>query len=322
VRPSHVARIVAAVVRVVVAVMLAGAAPLVAALSGAAPAALAEGPADWQVWLDAPVRHDAQPGSTVRVGFIMWDPLGQSTVNVYGTEVRLHPATGRSGPSSAQPTQDWPGHSEVELVVPKGGFGRLQFGILWPDQISGVGRSITLGFHPVAVAGVGPPPDMSLRRIGSVRVEPALPAIVHQPFDVDLAFEPRLGWPAGSIALPDHLTLRVRIPRSEDAQEVTATLVDRTAARYRASVEIDQPGPYVLEAATRAGAPPDERFTETEVRVQVEPPDQQAAPAAPRPPSAPAAATEPGPPLAVLGLAAVLVVGGFVALVRFLRAEW
>lgn len=325
--------------RIAVAILLAGSAWIAAGMAGGAPTVVADGPHDWQVWLDGPIPTDAQPGSTVHIGFIAWDAAERSTVNLYGFEVHLHPKAGNDAVTIGEVEQDWPGHSTTDLIVPSGGFGRLEFGV---DEARGLAggssHTLTLDFRSMPVAGIGPPPDISLRRIGTVAIQPTAPAIVGQPFDVDLTFEPRIGWPPGSASLPKTLTLRIRVPRADANQEVTATLVDALGGRYRASVLVDQPGPYVLEAATRPSAPPDERFTETETRVVVERADAQSTAAAPAAPPAPApsssgipatdaaaarpAPSDPGPPVLVLGLVALVIAGGTLALVRLVRAEW
>lgn len=321
------------------AVLALGIALIIGGLPQVAAPVLAEGPGDWQVWLDHPIPKDAPPGSAVHLGFIAWETDSGSTVNVYGFEVRLHPKTGKGAVSVAQVSMDWPGHSAADLVVPAGGFGRLEFGVLWGD-ISRLSNSVSVDFRPIPVAGVGPPPGISIRRIGTVRPTPSLPAIAGQPLDVDLTFEPRVDWPAGSLPLPTALTLRVRLPGADAGQEVAATLVDRAAARYRATVVLDRPGPYILEPAMAADAPAEDRFTESEVRVVAEaasgPATTAAAsvaapigsgqPAPVRSSAAQPGPAEPGPtgpdPLVIgLAVAALALVGGFAWVLRAISEE-
>jgi hypothetical protein len=334
-----------AIAGVVVALAVVALVAVLEALSGSAAAARAQGASDnWEVWLDAPLPHDVPPGASLHVGFIMWDVTESSTVTVFGAEVRLHPASGQGRTLRAEPKIDWPGHSVADLVVPPGGFGRLEFGIYRNAGVSGAGRTITLDFSPVPVAGVGPPPGISLRRIGTMAVDPTLPAVAGEPFDVNLAFQPRVGWPAGSISFPSTLTLDVRVPRSDDDQEVEATLVDPTAGRYRASVVVHDPGPYILEAAMRPDAPPDERFSETSARVVVDAPGAEptsaagpgpvgsAAPAtaaarasgipSPVAPTTPASTVSGGPSVLVLALGGLALAGALFLVGRVLRAEW
>ncbi len=345
-----------AVVRIGVAALLLGTLSVLGALPHVAAPVLAEGPSDWQVWLDKPLPKDPAPGSALHLGFIAWDKVGRSTVNIFGFGVRLHPASGKDV-VEAQAKEDWSGHSVVDLVVPPAGLGRLEFG-MWAD--AGIaGHTMTVDFRTVPVKGVGPPPDISLRLIGTVRPRPTAPAVAGQPFDVDLTFEPRLDWPAASLPLPDALTLRVRPPGTDTAQDVGATLVDQGRGAISRQRRHRPPGPYVLEAAMEPDAPVADRFDESLVRVVVgdatgpaasapatpaapapsAAPGASSAPAAPAGSAAPTAATapgaptvsgspgpaDPGPPAVVLilgAIAAVALAAAVVWFVRFLRAEW
>lgn len=320
--------------------LVGGAALLLVTLPLARPVAAAPDDA-WSVWLDAPLPHDLAPGSPVHLGFIVWNAADSSTVTVFGSEVRLHPA-GAGRVRKATPDTDWPGHSFVDFVVPPGGLGGIEFGIYRNAGVSGAGTTISLDFHRIPIAGVGPPPGISLRTIGTVRPAPTGPVIVGQPVDVDLRFAPRVAWPSGAVKPPDALTLRVREPGGAGAQEFPATLVDASAVRYRATLDLDRPGPYILEAAMEPDAPSADRFTESEVRVVAEmapEPGESVPPTAPGAPAAgitggngpgaaggspvgPVAATGPSLPLGVLvlgGVALAVVLGW---LIRFLRAEW
>lgn len=174
-------------------------ASLLAVFPRVASPVLADGSGDWAVWLDAPIPKEAAPASTVHIAFITWEAGSHSTVNVFGFEVRLHPATGKGKATVGQVTQDWPGHSATDIVVPPGGFGRLEFGVLWP-------------------------------------------------------------------------------------------LADRLTARYQATVVLDQPGAYILEAALEPDAPPADRFTESEVRIVADTPAT----------GGPIPAADAGPPVVVL----------------------
>jgi hypothetical protein len=96
-------------------------------LSGAA-TALAKGE-DAVVTLDEPLPVDAPAGSTVRIAWSVDIALdgGSLPFNAEGVFVRLMPATG--APVHVVAVQDEPGHYVATVEVPKGGLGKVLFGL-------------------------------------------------------------------------------------------------------------------------------------------------------------------------------------------------
>lgn len=216
-----------------------------------------------EAWLDEPLPNDAEPGTSLRIGALLWDPLRGMPTGAPASFVRLYPATGDGPPVESPATQDWPGHVVATVAVPPGSVGHLEIGVqgssCGPD---GCRRSDAL----YDLRGVGPPDGARLPQIAEVDIEPLLPAWpVGEAATVDVVLRPDVAWP--DVAPPDRLVLQVREPRGDTLAEMPAELVDAATGRYEASVTLPGEGGFVLRAATVEDAPPDETFTESTVPV-------------------------------------------------------
>jgi hypothetical protein len=217
-----------------------------------------------QAWLDEEPPADAAPGSSLRIGALLWDPVARSPMPAPATFVRLRPGSGDGQPVESPGTQDWRGHIVATLTVPEGGIGSIEVGIqgtaCGPD---GCVRSDAL----YDLQGVGPPKDAALPQIATVEIEPPRPAVtVGEATPVDLVLRPRVAWPG--FEAPDRLVLVVRQPRGGPIDEVPAPLIDAAAGTFRASLILPAAGDYILEAATTEAASSEETFAASTVRIQ------------------------------------------------------
>jgi hypothetical protein len=137
---------------------------LLALLSLAVPVAAKEGMA---AELDAPVSRDAEPGSTVEVGFDVYveEPSGRFPVQGSPLFIRLVPPDrGGSREARAREMPSGSGHYVASVVVPRGGIDRVEIGLRGEScdatgcrrsdmLVALVGDVLVAGSVPGAVAG-------------------------------------------------------------------------------------------------------------------------------------------------------------------------
>jgi hypothetical protein len=290
------------------ALVTAAASPSVAPAQSASPSA---GPSlGIEAWLDRPVPTDPAPGSIVRIGVTLWFPAQRGLVPAQAVSLWWRPASGDGAPSQAVLNADWNGHGVADLVVPAGGAGRLEVGF-HGTVCDNDGCQPHDTFFPIA--GIGPPPDAPLPLIARAEIEPPTAIVAGRDADVGIVLRPRADWPADVFALPDRLVLQARIPRGPTVVNAPARLVDRTSRRYLATVNLPDPGPYILEAASSPDATGADLFATSLVTVTVQPAGEATGPPAPGTPTASSQADLL--PLALVAIA-VLIVGALVFVVR------
>jgi hypothetical protein len=271
---------------------------LVGAVPAAAPAhaADAEIPA-WVAWLDHPLPTDAEAGSQLDVGLMLWDNESREPIAQFPPFVRIHPATGDAEPSMAGLVEDWSGHYRWTIEVPAGGLGKVEVG-LGGTACDANGCQRQEQIYPIA--GVGPPPDASPPMVAEATIEVVESIAAGTSTEVTIRLTPNTDWDEGAFAVPDGLVLQVRQPRGGVLDELPAPLLDADDLAYRASLSLAEPGEFVLQAASTANAEAKDTFGESLIAVTVTP--------APPPP----AASGSGPDLlwvAIVGGLAILTLG-------------
>lgn len=259
-------------------------APTLAASPSPVPAAspspepLPSGPTlEIQAWLDEPLPTDAEPGTSLTIGALLWDPQGQAPTGAPTSFMRLYPASGDAPPVESPASQDWRGHIVATLTVPDGGVGRLEVGVIGTSCTPGGDCQRSDAYYDLQ--GAGPPDGAPLPKIADVTIEPLLPTLVAgEPSTVDLTLQPKVAWP--DFEAPAQLVLVVREPRADPIAEEPARLVDAATGTYRTEVTVPAAGRYILEAATAEGSD-GEVFESATVRLEALPP----ASAAPTPES-------------------------------------
>lgn len=140
---------------------------LLALLSLAAPVAAKEGMA---AELDAPISRDAEPGSTVEVGFDVYveEPTGRFPVQGSPLFIRFVPPDGGTAlEARARETPPGSGHYVASVAVPRGGIGRVEIGLQGEGcdatgcrrsdmLVALVGDVLVAGSVPGAVVGAPP----------------------------------------------------------------------------------------------------------------------------------------------------------------------
>jgi hypothetical protein len=243
-------------------------------------------PTDGQVigraWLDAPLRVDAAPGSTIDFGAVVVfsDETGGPGGLVGGATLRtrLFPATGNAPPSVGSARADWRGHFIGTLEVPPGGVGRLTLG--QPGRFcndSGC-ADLDMLFEPIEV---GPPVGLPLSFLATARIVAPQFVTARQPalFEVDV--QPRITWPAPGLAMPDRLILEVRVTRGPVVVELPIANSAADPGRYTGTLTLIEPGDYVVQLATTTDPSEAQLFGTALVPITVDPPAIPAPPATP-----------------------------------------
>ena len=73
---------------------------------------------------------DAPPGGVLQAGFTFWNSRARDFGEIGGIYARLKPAQGDAPPSEATIEPDFPGHVIASFVVPEGGPGDVEVGML------------------------------------------------------------------------------------------------------------------------------------------------------------------------------------------------
>jgi hypothetical protein len=81
--------------------------------------------------LDTAIPRDAEPGSTIDVGWVAYvnDPAGRQPITGSPVFIRLVPLTGDSTEASGRETTARSGHYTASIVVPAGGIARVESGL-------------------------------------------------------------------------------------------------------------------------------------------------------------------------------------------------
>lgn len=264
------------------------------------------------VWLDAALPTTAAPGSTVRLGYMTWDPVGRRLARDMSPFVRLVPAGGGIG-ERATSVQDFGGHYVASVPVPDGGIGGVEIGLVGHACDADGCRESDWLFD---IAGVGPPPDAPLPAVATAQIElPASATVAGRPAGIGIRLTPRVPWDASGFAYPEALLVQVSIPRGSTIVEATATAIEGQPGDYAAHVAIPEPGEYrVIAAASQEGADP-VPFSASLATITVDPADGEA-------PPGPAVDTGTGPDLVLPALAAgiALAVGAALLAIRRRRS--
>ena len=118
----------------------------------------------------------------------------------------MHPATGDAAPTTAAVESDLPGHLIAEFIVPAGGPGRIELGTTAQACLEdGTCSDILV---PIAIAGIGPPPDADARLLVTATIQPFVgDVVVGRPTPVSVSIQPRGLWVWSALPLPDHLVV-------------------------------------------------------------------------------------------------------------------
>ena len=259
----------------------------------------------WVAWLDHPLPQDAEPGSSIEVGLMLWDNDGQEPIAHFPPFIRLHPATGDAEPSMVGLVEDWSGHYAWQIEVPAGGVGRLEVG-LGGTACDANGCQRQESIYPVA--GVGPPRDASTPMVAEAAIEIVESVAAGTPTEVTIRLTPNTDWAPGAFPVPDGLFLQVREPRGGVLNEVLAPLLDADDLTYRVTLTLPEPGDFVLQAATGRDVVAKDEFGESLIAVAVTSPAE-----------APLAVNDSGFDLlwiAIVGGLAILTLGVVIAVRR------
>ena len=314
------------IVRLVSACLALGLVALPATVSAASPAP-SRLPATVEAWLDAPyeVPADLPPGGTVGVGLTFWDTQAQALREVDGVYAVLHPAKGHAPPTTADGVADWPGHVRFDVPAPKGGPGRLEFGIHTQD-CRGQGPCTDVDL-PVKIAGTGPPPDAPRAALIDAQPLPIVGDIVAgRPASLAVLVTPKGAWTDEQLGLPDRIIAIATDGLGADLGSAELLLSGQPGTPYQGKLTIPNAGGATIGYALPGGnGEPDQLIEGAATRVHVIESGLRldGSTAAPLPgdseaPAAPTRAGDEGPPVVgillvgLLVLAAVLVFGGTV----------
>ncbi len=289
--------------------LVAGAACLALASVPAFAASPSPGPtprahAPGQAWLDGELPIGAPEGATVVIGALLWSPDQGDVVTNITPRFRIHPASGKAPPAVANGVPDWRGHYTAELVVPRGGFGSLEIGI--PGTFcADTGSCVQQEF--LFDVAVGPPVDVKLTAFASGSLSLSAATVeARRSISIDVQVGTNVQWP-GRVAYPSRLFLQVRERQGQLVLEVPAEPGQFGDGSYSGNITLDQPGDYVVQLATTAGATGADLFPEALQAFTVTP-ATQATPAPVLAPAGDGAAAPEWWPLA-LGAFGVVVAG-------------
>ncbi len=220
----------------------------------------------WVAWLDHAIPTDAEPGSQIEVGLMLWDNEGREPIAQFPPFIRIHPATGDAEPSMVGLVEDWSGHYAWTIPVPAGGVGKVEVG-LGGTACDANGCQRQESIYPVA--GVGPPPDASSSMIAEAAIEVVESIAAGTPTEVTIRLTPNTEWAPGAFPVPDGLVLQVRQPRGGVLEELPVPLLDADSLSYQVSLTLPQPGDFVLQAATVSSAETTDTFGESLVAISV-----------------------------------------------------
>jgi hypothetical protein len=256
---------VGACVAVAVALASVWAAGVAAAASPAPP-----GPSSGvQAWLDAPFAPppDMPTGGHIAVGLTLWDPAAGALGSLDGVYARVYPAKGNAQPTFADATTDWPGHLLLQAAPPKGGPGRIEFGIRGPDCPPPA--PCTDRKHPLRLAGTGPPPDAPMASLVEEQTLPIVGDVVAgRPLKLAVMLLPRGEW--DGLDLPDRV---VAIATSADGKDLGSAELPLSAGEslpYVGELTIPDTGAVDLSFALPGnGSQPDQVIDGDPTRVNV-----------------------------------------------------
>ncbi|HEX5012674.1 MAG TPA: hypothetical protein VFV72_00850 [Candidatus Limnocylindrales bacterium] len=180
----------------------------------AASAAPVSPPANIEAWLDADfVTPDAPPGGVLEAGFSFWDTRQQEFLSLGGAQgvyVLLRPGTGSAAPSEASIQEDFPGHVVADMVVPEGGPGDVEVGMVVNACVNDVCSDQRAPFQ---IAGTGPPPGAKPEELIGAEILPLVgDTVVGREFPVTVNVLSRGLWDFSTLPLPDHLLVVARHP--------------------------------------------------------------------------------------------------------------
>jgi MYXO-CTERM domain-containing protein len=289
-RPASLLRSAA----VVLAVLAASSAASAVAAASPAPSASAPDYGAYpniEVWFDNAFPSEAPAGTTIQVGFTIWNSQQAEFLPISGLILKLHPATGRATPTEAETRPDWPGHLLANVIVPKGGPGALE--VVVRDH----------GDRPLRTGGIGPPVSAPLSSLVGVQVHlPSGPAIAGQPMDLVVDVRPQVEWDP-ALGLPDRLVVIASLGRGPDLVNAEIRRAAGSTTTFAGPITVPQAGDVQLMFAFPGGpAGADDIIPAATTRVVVRPASDAPAPAT--------GATSPadgGPAWPLIGGAAVLV---------------
>jgi hypothetical protein len=274
-------------------------------------------PGNIQAWSDGGyITPDAPPGGMVEAGFSFWDAREQDFIQIGDVYVRLHPAKGDAEPSDGILTYDFPGHVLAGLVVPEGGPGEVEVGMLMPACISTVGCGNQRA--PFIIAGDGPPPDARLDQLIGAEILPLVgDTVVDREFPVSVNVVPKGLWGFDQLALPDHLVVIARHPGGQPLSTGDLRPGPQPGTPYVGRLSIPETGDVQIVVAIPREDGSNAEIEGASVDRQVIQGGRPSASSGPAPsatagPASPVPASSSGgiPPLVwIVGIGAALVVG-------------
>jgi hypothetical protein len=237
------------IIRAALAGLLCGAglglAPVPALAASPTPAATTGPHRDNQAWLDSPVPTGAPAGTEFAIGAFLWSPEQRDIVTSVTPRFTVYPQTGKAAPVVTNGVPDWPGHYIAQVVVPKGGFGRLTIGI--PGTLCD-DHNVCQAQEFLFDQAVGPPVDVYLPAITSGSLQISSDTIeARSSVAVEATLNPNVQWPE-PLQLPARLVIQVRERQGPIVLEVPAEH-GQFEGDYVANLAIDKPGDYVIQLA-------------------------------------------------------------------------
>jgi hypothetical protein len=210
-------------------------------------------PANIQAWLDGDlITPDAPPGGVLEAGFSFWDTRQQEFFSLGGAEgvyVLLHPRTGAAPASEATLQADFPGHVVADMVVPEGGPGDVEVGMLVNACVNNVCADQRAPFE---IAGTGPPPDAKPEELIGAEILPLVgDTVVGREFPVTVNVTSRGLWDFSTLPLPDHLLVIARHPGGAELSTGELRPGATPGAPYAGKLTIPETGDVEISVAVQ-----------------------------------------------------------------------
>jgi hypothetical protein len=215
-------------------------------------------------------------------------------------------------------TADFPGHVTAGLVVPEGGPGDVEVGMLVPACIESVGCGDQRA--PFVVTGIGPPPDARPDQLIGAEILPLVgDTVVDREFPIAVNIVPKGDWTEDTLKLPDHLVVIARHPGGKALSTGDIRPGTQPGTPWTGKLSIPETGDVEIVLAIPRDDGTNAEIEGASVDRQViqggRPASNAPVPSASAAPASPASAPSEGIPTIALigGIAAVVVVVGLVA---------
>ena len=148
--------------------------------------------------LDAPISIDAEPGSTITVGWTVSTMVDGEAQPIVGSPVFIR-LTEDGGPGSiafGTETPAWSGHYVADVVVPDGGISIVEIGLRGESCENGVCQTSDMTFHLTGdvLVGAAAAPGAVGAGAEDAGADPAAPTIVADAATASTAAAPGNPW--------------------------------------------------------------------------------------------------------------------------------